>query len=157
MATFCGQNWGAGIKKRVVEGYHKALLLMVVMTAFMVPLVRIFGRVIVSIFINETAENSDAVIELGSSGLQLTSLFYLFLGVIYVVRGVLNGLGDAKFALLNGVVEIIGRFTVPILLTRTLGMDELGIWWSSGIVWFLSGLTAWLRYIQYKRKINLSD
>lgn len=130
---------------------------MVVMTAFMVPLVRIFGRVIVSIFINKTAENSDAVIELGSSGLQLTSLFYLFLGVIYVVRGVLNGLGDAKFALLNGVVEIIGRFTVPILLTRTLGMDELGIWWSSGIVWFLSGLTAWIRYIQYKQKIKLTD
>lgn len=157
LATFCGQNWGAGIKKRVVEGYHKALLLMVVMTAFMVPLVRIFGRVIVSIFINKTAENSDAVIELGSAGLQLTSLFYLFLGVIYVVRGVLNGLGDAKFALLNGVVEIIGRFTVPILLTRTLGMDELGIWWSSGIVWFLSGLTAWIKYIQYKQKIKLTN
>ncbi|MBO2516309.1 MAG: MATE family efflux transporter [Clostridiales bacterium] len=156
LATYCGQNWGAGDRKRVLQGYRKALLMMAVLTAVMVPLVRIFGRGIMGIFVSSGDENSAAVIDLGTQGLKLTSLFYLFLGMIYVVRGILNGLGDAKFALLNGVVEIIGRFTVPYLLTTTLGIGVTGIWWSSGIVWFLSGFTAWLRYIGYKRKVGLA-
>ena len=73
-------------------------------------------------------------------------MFYLPLGMIYVVRGVLTGLGDAFFALFNGVIEVIGRFTIPLLLTAYLGYGEAGIWISSGLVWLLSGVTAWIRY-----------
>ena len=80
------------------------------------------------------------------------SYFYVFLGMIYVVRGILNGLGDAFFALFNGIVEVIGRFTVPFILTAIPLFGLWGIWWSVGIVWFISGFTAWLRYL-YKKKM----
>ena len=98
--------------------------------------------------------NEAEVIETGAKALRITSLFYIFLGVIYVVRGVLNGMGDAFFALLNGIVEVIGRFTVPILLVSVPLFGVWGIWWSVGIVWFISGFTAWLRYLQYKKKVQ---
>ena len=52
---------------------------------------------------------------------------------------------DAFFALFNGIVEVIGRFTIPLLMTKFLGMAEDGIWVSTGIVWILSGSTAWFR------------
>lgn len=80
--------------------------------------------------------------------------FYVFLGVIYIVRGVLNGVGDSFFALLNGIVEVIGRFTVPIILTMIPFIGLWGIWWSVGIVWFISGLAAWLRYRWFKKNIE---
>lgn len=84
----------------------------------------------------------------------LSSIFYVFLGVIYIVRGVLNGVGDSFFALLNGIVEVIGRFTVPIILTMIPFVGLWGIWWSVGIVWFISGLAAWLRYRWFKKNIE---
>ena len=49
------------------------------------------------------------------------------------------------FALFNGIVEVVGRFTVPILFTKYLGMGATGIWVSAGIVWAISGITAWMR------------
>lgn len=84
----------------------------------------------------------------------LSSIFYVFLGVIYIVRGVLNGVGDSFFALLNGIVEVIGRFTVPIILTLIPFIGLWGIWWSVGIVWFISGLAAWLRYRWFKKNME---
>ena len=88
---------------------------------------------------------------MGARALRITSWFYIFLGVIYVVRGVLNGIGDATFALINGVTEVVGRFVVPVILVAIPLIGVWGIWWSVGIVWFLSGLTAWLRYLYMKR------
>lgn len=146
LSTYTGQNYGARKNKRVVTGYRKSLWIMVVFTAFMVPIMQMFGAEITSIFVQEKE-----VIDMGAEALKITSWFYVFLGVIYVVRGVLNGVGDAFFALLNGIIEVIGRFTVPILLTSIAAIGLWGIWWSVGIVWFFSGFTAWLRYLWYKK------
>lgn len=147
LSTYTGQNFGARDHKRVILGYRKSLLLMAGFTAVMVPLIQILGRPIISIFVGE-----EEVITMGAKALRITSLFYLFLGVIYIVRGVLNGVGDAFFALLNGIIEVIGRFTVPIMLTMIPAIGLWGIWWSVGIVWFLSGLTAWMRYVWYRKR-----
>lgn len=147
LSTYTGQNYGANKTDRVVQGYKKGLLLMVIFTILMLPIMQIFGEPITSIFVKEKE-----VIELGAKALRVTSIFYVFLGVIYVVRGVLNGVGDAFFALLNGIIEVIGRFTVPVVLTMIPVIGLMGIWWSVGIVWFFSGFTAWLRYIWYKKK-----
>ena len=148
LSTYTGQNYGAAKNDRVIAGYRKSMLVMFVFSVVMLPVIQLFGANIMSIFVNEPE-----VIEMGAKALRITSLFYVFLGVIYMVRGVLNGLGDAFFALLNGIVEVIGRFVVPILLTTIPAIGLWGIWWSVGVVWFVSGLTAWLRYLQYSRKV----
>lgn len=151
LSTFCGQNYGAEKNDRVIKGYHRTFLMMTIFTAIMVPLIQIFGRQIVSIFVDEVD-----VIEMGAKAMRITSIFYIFLGQIYVTRGILNGLGDSFFALLNGIVEVVGRFTVPFLLTMIPAIGLWGIWWSVGVVWFLSGFTAWLRYKWKKRKLFAS-
>jgi putative MATE family efflux protein len=140
LATFCGQNYGARRLDRVNEGYRNGLFIMVCITILMVITMQFFGGAITSLFVSDPE-----IISLGATGLKITSIFYLALGMIYVVRGVLTGTGDAFFALFNGVVEVIGRFTIPILITQYMGMGARGIWLASGIVWVLSGSTAWLR------------
>ena len=153
LATFTGQNYGAKKFDRVYTGYRKALLIMTIITVVMLFVMQFFGGTITALFIPE-----QEVIELGKMGLRITSLFYLTLGMIYVVRGVLTGVGDAFFALFNGIVEVIGRFTIPILLTSYMGMGPTGIWVSSGIVWAISGFTAWLRYYYHlHRKVFASE
>lgn len=154
LSTYCGQNYGANDHKRVIIGYRKAFVIMVIFTIIMVPAMQIWGGTITSWFVSDAA-----VIEMGAISLKITSIFYIFLGVIYVVRGILNGVGDAFFSLFNGIVEVIGRFTVPVLLTMYTPLGLWGIWWSVGIVWFLSGGTAYLRYLRYYRiaKKNCPD
>ena len=153
LSTYTGQNFGARKRERIIAGYRKSLLLMAIFSAVMLPVMYMFGDNIMRFFVDDAD-----VVATGAKALRITSLFYIFLGVIYVVRGVLNGMGDAFFALLNGIVEVIGRFTVPILLVSIPMLGVWGIWWSVGIVWFISGFTAWLRYIFYKNKVlNYSD
>lgn len=147
IATFCGQNYGAKKYDRVYSGYKKGLLIMAVLTMIMILVMQFFGGWITSLFVTD-----ERVISLGGTGLRITSLFYLALGLIYVVRGVLTGVGDAFFALFNGIVEVIGRFTIPILMTKYMGMGSIGIWVSAGVVWVLSGVTAWMRYYTYLHK-----
>ncbi len=141
LATFCGQNYGADKYDRVYQGYKKGLLIMAVLTGIMMITMQFFGGAITSLFVTD-----ERVIALGKMGLRITSLFYLALGLIYVVRGVLTGVGDAFFALFNGIVEVIGRFTLPLLMTKYMGMGATGIWISAGVVWVISGGTAWWRY-----------
>lgn len=148
LSTYTGQNYGAKKHDRIIEGYRKSMIMMAIFTVIMIPLIQIFGSPITRLFVKEPE-----VIEMGAKALRITSWFYIFLGVIYVVRGVLNGIGDATFALINGVTEVVGRFVVPVILVAIPLLGVWGIWWSVGIVWFLSGLTAWLRYLYMKKKI----
>ena len=136
LSTFTGQNYGARKMDRVGAGYRKGLIIMCVFSALMLPVMQLFGDNIIGIFVDDAS-----VIEMGGTALRITSIFYVMLGMIYVVRGVLNGLGDSLFALLNGIVEVIGRFVVPVMLTGIAAIGLWGIWWSVGIVWFLSGFT----------------
>ena len=141
LATFCGQNYGANKKDRVLDGHRKGMIIMVIISLVMLAVMQLFGKALTGLFVSDPE-----VIRLGALGLKVTSLFYVLLGTIYVVRGTLTGVGDAFFALFNGVIEVIGRFVFPIVLTSLLGMGVNGIWLSTGFVWAISGVTAWMRY-----------
>lgn len=150
LSTFTGQNYGAGKNERVVAGYKKGTTIMVIFSLMMLPIMQFFGDNIIKIFVSD-----EAVIEMGARALRITSYFYVCLGTIYVVRGVLNGLGDAFFALLNGIVEVAGRFIAPVLLTGVAAIGVWGIWWSVGIVWTLAGVSALARYFIYLKKLGV--
>ena len=149
LSTFVGQNYGAKKMDRVKAGYQKGLLLMACFSLMMLPVMQFWGEAIIRIFVKETP-----VITMGAKALRITSIFYVMLGLIYVVRGVLNGLGDSVFAMLNGIVEVIGRFAVPVMMVGIAAIGLWGIWWSVGIVWALSGATAVMRYWYFKRKLK---
>ncbi len=151
LATFCGQNYGAKRNDRVYSGYKTAIVIMALFTLLLIAVMQLFSIAIAGMFVSD-----QSVITLSALGLRITSLFYPALGMIYVIRGVLSGVGDAFFALLNGIIEIIGRFTIPLLFAAYLGFGEKGIWISARVVWALSAFTAWLRYIDYsRRKVSL--
>ena len=147
LATYTGQNFGAKKLNRVKEGFVKSMIMMTVFTLVMWPLMSFCGRWVVSLFVTE-----EAVIVMGAKSLIITSIFYFSLGTINIIRGVQNGLGDGFFAMFNGIVEVILRFTVPIFLTSLPIFGVWGIWWAVGIVWFISAVTCYVRYEYYRRR-----
>ncbi len=171
LSTYAGQNKGAGKTERIRVGFRDSLLAMLAVAGIMLLLMQLFGRSLVGLFVNETD-----VILLGGQALKITSLFYAFLGIIYVSRGVLNGVGDAFFSFLNGIVEIVGRVCMPMLLLhlaapdmwpafeRLFGLSRAmadpppasvwTIWITAGLTWVLASFFCMLRYAAWRKKEN---
>ncbi len=141
LTTFTGQNIGAGNVDRVKQGYRVGLISVIVISLVMLIPGQFFGREIVGIFVQDAE-----VIAIGARGLAITSWFYFFLGMIYVARSVLNGAGDAIFAMINGFVEVIGRvgFAIPLTMIPAIGM--WGIFFTTGLTWALTGIISMMRY-----------
>ena len=147
LSTYTSQNMGAGKQTRIREGFRDSLQAMAVLACLMTLIMQLWGGNLVGLFVHE-----QDVIDLGRRALGITSFFYIFLGIIYVCRGVLNGVGDAVFSFINGAVEIAGRVGLPLLL---LGMTSAGVWsiWiTCGVTWMLAGISCIMRYISWKKK-----
>ena len=149
LATYAGQNYGAGDMKRVKEGLKNGMFLASIFTAVVMVVYLTMAEGIIGLFVKE-----QEVIDLGAQALRLTSWFYIFLALIYMCRGILNGIGDALFALINGVVEVIVRVSTPFLLVLIPGVGLWSIWWTTGITWMLSALTCLWRYLSWRKKIG---
>ncbi len=148
LATFSGQNLGAGRMDRVKEGFKRGFYIMAVFSLIMLPVMQFGGEFIIKIFVDD-----QQIIQMGATALRITSWFYLALGTINVTRGILNGIGDAFFALQNGVVEMVGRLTIPIAITSISFIGIWGIWWSTGAIWVISALFCLVRYYSWRKKL----
>ena len=148
MSTYCGQNMGAGKIERIRTGYRDSLLVTAVIAGLMTLVMQLAGGSLVSLFVHE-----QEVIDMGGQALKITSIFYFFLGTIYATRGVLNGVGDAFFSFLNGIVEIVGRIGLPLLLLQWTDIGVWSIWVTAGATWLLAGSFCVLRYFYWKRRV----
>lgn len=141
LTTYTGQNIGAGKIDRVKQGYRAGFICVAVFSLIMLIPGQFFGRQIMEIFVSD-----EAVIEIGAKGLSITSWFYFFLGMIYVARSVLNGSGDAMYAMINGLMEVAGRVGLakPLTMIPVIGM--WGVFFTTGLTWMITGIVSMMRY-----------
>ncbi len=141
LTTYTGQNIGAGKIDRVKQGYRAGFRCVVAFSIAMLIPCQLLGEQIVGVFVTEPE-----VIAIGARGLSITSCFYFFLGMIYVARSVLNGAGDAAFAMINGLMEVTGRVGFAVPLTRIPFIGVWGIFLTTGLTWALTGIVSMGRY-----------
>lgn len=141
LTTYTGQNIGAGKIDRVKKGYHVGFMSVVVFSLIMLIPGQFFGEPIMRIFVTDPE-----VVEIGAKGLAITSVFYFFLGMIYVSRSVLNGAGDAIYAMINGLMEVAGRVGFAVPLTKIPFIGMWGIFLTTGLTWALTGIVSMHRY-----------
>ena len=146
-STFSGQNVGAGQYDRVIDGNRKAMKVMGIFSVVMMGVMMLCGNWVIGFFVDEAK-----VITMGATGLRLTSLMYFALGVIYVSRGTLNGLGDAKYALVNGICEVLGRIVFVVVLTNIPVIGFWSVWLTNGLTWIVAGSAGFIRFKQGKWK-----
>ena len=147
IATYTGQNIGAGKEERVKLGYIKAITCSSLFALVIFIVFQSFTKNIIEIFVSDPS-----VIKIASQGLRFTCTFYVFLGFIHITRNLLNGAGDTRFSMLNGMIECFGRvcFAKPLTMIPFLGFK--GIWLTTGITWTLNGMFCVLRYNHGKWK-----
>lgn len=148
LTTYTGQNYGANKMDRVKKGFWYATLMALIFSIVMLPIFYFFSEQIVQIFVKE-----QVVIEIGERALKISSLFYFALGMIYVPRAVLNGCGDAMFAMINGVTEVACRLGYSQIFTRIPSLNFWGIWITTVVTWVTTAAVCIWRYFYVKSKL----
>lgn len=147
MSTFAGQNMGANKLDRVKKGYHKSILIVAIFSFVALIAAQLGGRIIMELFVND-----EAVINLGAKAIRITSCAYFPLGMIYITRGLLNGTGDAVYAMFNGLVEVIGRVGFSSILAMIPAFGVWSVWTTTGLTWLITAIASVIRYSQGKWK-----
>lgn len=149
LTTYSGQNMGAGNIDRVKKGLRSGTIIALIFSLMMLPVAYIFGESIAHLFVKE-----QDVIQIGAKALRITSLCYFPLGMIYVPRAVLNGAGDAQFAMINGISEVVCRILFSNVLTKIAIIGYWGVWATSGATWTVTAIVCMMRYFSggWKKK-----
>ena len=129
-ATFTAQNAGAGKLDRVKDGVRKATVLNLIAGLAAAVVVWLFAAPITTWFVDP---GETAVIAASVQFLNIEAVFILALGVLFVYRNALQGLGNAVMPLISGGVELAMRLAAAILLSRFLGY--VGVCLANPVAW----------------------
>lgn len=133
MATYAGQNVGAGKLTRIKEGLRAASVLgMVYAVAAFVVLWFLGGNL--ALFFVETA--TPEVIANAHLFLIVNSAFYIPLLFVNVVRFLIQGMGYSKFAIFAGVFEMAARTLIGFVFVPVFGF--LAACFASPVAWLFA-------------------
>ena len=133
MATYCGQNLGAGRIDRVKKGYWSAIALGLAFCAFATPFSIFFGRYVSLLFLDAT---ETVILDLVAQFLLCNALFYPSLMMVNAVRNSIQGLGYSVPAMAAGVLELVGRCVAALVMVDIWGFVGIGL--ASPVAWILA-------------------
>lgn len=147
MATYCGQNLGAGKFKRIYQGMRQAFYLCFVAAAIAALICCCAGPFMLKWFIsNPSTETMSAAMQY----LYAISGFMIPLGWIFIYRNGLQGLDHGFIPMLSGVVELVSRFTVIAVAAKPCGY--LGVCFADPAAWLVTGIMLLIAYLVWKRQ-----
>ena len=132
MATFCGQNIGAGEVKRVKKGIKLAIFYTCIWCTLAIIASYTISPWLVYLV---TGSHNDVVIRNASNYLKFDTLFYYVTAVICVVRNAMQGLGEQITPLVSSSLEMIGKTVIAFTLVPMLGYT--GVIVAEPLVWFI--------------------
>src|SRR5699024_9072616 len=128
--TFAAQNVGAGKGRRIRRGIVQALGLAVGSSMMIGVVLVLAGRPLVHMFVGE---GSETVIDMAVLPLHINAALYSILGVLFVLRGALQGLGQTAVPMVTGVIELVMRLGTAIVLGAVFGYA--GVVWGTPLAW----------------------
>jgi Na+-driven multidrug efflux pump len=149
-SMYTAQNLGGRrpdrIRRGVVEGTWMAIAagiaLGVVIIAFGAPLVRLF--------VGEGAA-ADEVVDLAHLMLIINGCGYWALGVLFVLRGALQGLGHTLVPTVTGVIELVMRVGAAIVLGAMIGFEGVAL--SNPLAWLGAIMLLVPAYVRAHRSL----
>ena len=135
MATYCGQNIGAGRLDRVRQGEWAAVKIMLVYFVLTALIIFPFSGYMMELFVNggsqEVADNAAML-------MRISCYFYPVLGLLSILRYSIQGLGYSNLSMLSGVMEMIARSGVSLWLVPTFGF--LGVCYGDPMAWVFADI-----------------
>lgn len=147
LSNYSGQNIGAKEYDRVGQGLRAAAKLLLLISVVTLPIAWFFAENLVAIFLNTQTGES---IRVGALMLRDLVPFYIFLGFLNNISGLLRGAGDNMHSLYGSLVSIGARVFFAYSLNSMLAIRS--VWYGSAIGWVLGALYVFLRYKSGKWK-----
>ncbi|MBC5626538.1 MATE family efflux transporter [Clostridium sp. NSJ-49] len=153
MATYCGQNLGAKRYDRISDGVNKAVKISIITSLIAGFVLIAFGTQFVKLFI----DNPDAqIIAYSKQVLTISGIFFIPLGLIFIFRNALQGIGESFVPMMAGVAELGARALVAFTLPSFLGF--FGICLADPVAWIAAAVPlAIYYYITIKKLLAKYD
>lgn len=141
MATYCGQNYGAGDYGRIFAGVRAAIILNFGVAIFDAVASVLGGPYIIGLFIENPSE---LIISYAMEYLWITSWFFVPLGLIFIYRNTLHGLGQTFVPMLSGMLEFFARYLTIAIFGA--GFGYTAICFADPATWTSTALVLMLPY-----------
>jgi len=129
LATFVGQNIGAGQIERVKQGLRSTIIMSTIYCLFISVIAIVFGEFLMGMFTNDAN-----VIRVGHEYLIIVSSFYILFTLMFAFTGVQRGAGATLIPMFITLISLwLIRIPIAYFLSKEIG--ETGIWWAIPIAW----------------------
>lgn len=135
MATFSGQNYGAGRPERVWQGIKASTGIMLLYTVFTFVLLMAGAKNFALIFVEPTETEILRDTELF---LHVACSFFPALGLLCILRYTIQGVGFTNLAMFSGVAEMIARIAVSLYAVPAFGF--LAVCFGDPMAWVAADL-----------------
>lgn len=146
-STFVAQNYGAKKSKRIKDGTFIAMIISSLFCLCSSALVYIFAKPLMLMFVNPSEHE---IINIGIQYLHIEGVFYIGIGILFLLYGVFRGLGKSGISILLTVISLGSRVLLAYALSSISTIGVIGIWWSVPIGWALADIIGLLIYKKYK-------
>lgn len=140
MATFCGQNLGAGKNDRIKKGLWRVIWITWAWCTGMIILAYTVAPVLVHLITDTTQVK---VIATASLYLRMNTILYFIPAVICILRNAMQGIGDSITPVISSSLELLCKVLVAVFLTPYLGY--WAIIWSEPISWVIMVIPLLIR------------
>lgn len=140
LATFVGQNLGAGKEERVKKGLTATLLMSTIYALIITTVVLTMGDKMIMLFTNDPE-----VIKIGAEYLLIVGVFYILFTSMFTFTGVLRGAGATLIPMFITLFSLwLIRIPLAYFLSNRLG--PTGIWWAIPIAWLIGTIGSIIYY-----------
>ena len=147
MATYCGQNLGAGDIRRIRQGIRATAAVAMGYCVLAVGMLAAFGTAIAALFLEGGGAELFAKVR---SYLMLSGYAYPALAVIFIFRNALQGMGFSRQAMAAGVAELAARAIAAFGLVGALGFQAVCL--ASPLAWvFADAILLFLYRVEMRR------
>lgn len=122
IATYVGQNRGAGKMDRVKQGVRLTQVMILVCSVALMFVIHFFGKYMIFIFIDA---GETEVLHAAEIYFDIVAWAYPFLGSIFLYRNALQGMGYGFVPMMGGVFELIARAAIVFIAAANAGFAEV--------------------------------
>lgn len=133
VANFVGQNYGAGKIERVKEGIRAAVVMTSGFNILAMTVAYFVCPYLIVLFAEDT---TGELVAISTQYFHICLWFYIPLGLIFVYRNALQGLGNGFVPMMGGVFELFARGIVILLLFESL--QFVGVVLADPIAWIFA-------------------
>ena len=150
MATYSGQNYGAGKPIRIWQGIKSSYVMMIVYVAAINIIIWCFAEKFALLFIDPSETE---VIKDTALFLHINLSFFPLLGSLIILRYTIQGAGYTKLAMFSGVSEMVARIMVSLVVVPLFGY--LGVCYGDPTAWLFANLFLTPAFIYVYRRLKL--